>query len=99
VYFAAGVGFCAVMVAFYVSFYYNVIIGWALYFMVASAAAELPWLHCNNTWNTDGCWESPSLSDTNASAAAAEIAASSASSIANVSMTKLHHSPAAEYFQ
>ncbi|GLH04207.1 Transporter [Gryllus bimaculatus] len=44
-----GVGFCAVLVAFYVSFYYNVIIGWALYFLVASATPELPWLHCNNT--------------------------------------------------
>ncbi|XP_046384644.1 sodium-dependent noradrenaline transporter-like [Ischnura elegans] len=57
-----GVGFCAVLVAFYVSFYYNVIIGWALYFLVASASAapssaELPWLHCNNSWNTEHCWE------------------------------------------
>ncbi|XP_066999391.1 sodium-dependent noradrenaline transporter-like [Anabrus simplex] len=53
-----GVGFCAVLVAFYVSFYYNVIIAWALYFLVASAAPELPWVHCNNTWNTEWCWDS-----------------------------------------
>ncbi|XP_059477468.1 sodium-dependent noradrenaline transporter-like isoform X2 [Neocloeon triangulifer] len=51
-----GVGLCAVMVAFYVSFYYNVIIGWALYFFVASTAPTLPWLGCNNTWNTENCW-------------------------------------------
>nr|XP_018904109.1 PREDICTED: sodium-dependent noradrenaline transporter-like [Bemisia tabaci]XP_018904110.1 PREDICTED: sodium-dependent noradrenaline transporter-like [Bemisia tabaci] len=50
-----GVGFCAVLVAFYVSFYYNVIIGWSLYFLVASATPELPWLRCNNTWNTASC--------------------------------------------
>ncbi|EEB13194.1 tryptophan transporter, putative [Pediculus humanus corporis] len=53
-----GVGFCAVMVAFYVSFYYNVIIAWALYFLTASATPNLPWVHCNNSWNTDHCWES-----------------------------------------
>ncbi|KAK6622530.1 hypothetical protein RUM44_002342 [Polyplax serrata] len=53
-----GVGFCAVLVAFYVSFYYNVIIAWALYFLTASATPDLPWIHCNNSWNTDDCWES-----------------------------------------
>ncbi|XP_023313152.1 sodium-dependent noradrenaline transporter-like [Anoplophora glabripennis] len=53
-----GVGFCAVLVAFYVSFYYNVILAWALYFLASSISAELPWMHCNNTWNTEKCWES-----------------------------------------
>ncbi|XP_044263788.1 sodium-dependent noradrenaline transporter-like isoform X2 [Tribolium madens] len=53
-----GVGFCAVLVAFYVSFYYNVIIAWALYFLGTSFSPDLPWLHCNNTWNTEKCWES-----------------------------------------
>lgn len=54
--FFKGVGFCAVLVAFYVSFYYNVIIAWALYFLASSVQTELPWLHCNNTWNTERCW-------------------------------------------
>ncbi|KAJ8710115.1 hypothetical protein PYW07_009481 [Mythimna separata] len=53
-----GVGFCAVMVAFYVSFYYNVIIGWAFYFLISSARSELPWVHCDNSWNTEQCWDS-----------------------------------------
>ncbi|XP_044731196.1 sodium-dependent noradrenaline transporter-like [Chrysoperla carnea] len=53
-----GVGFCAVLVAFYVSFYYNVIIGWALYFLVSSTQYDLPWIHCNNSWNTQQCWDS-----------------------------------------
>ncbi|XP_045762984.1 uncharacterized protein LOC123865794 [Maniola jurtina] len=60
-----GVGFCAVMVAFYVSFYYNVIIGWALYFLVSSARSELPWLHCDNSWNTEQCWDAARLNATN----------------------------------
>ncbi|KAK9873732.1 hypothetical protein WA026_002088 [Henosepilachna vigintioctopunctata] len=53
-----GVGFCAVLIAFYVSFYYNVIIAWALYFLGTSISSELPWMHCNNSWNTEKCWES-----------------------------------------
>ncbi|KAK5648640.1 hypothetical protein RI129_003532 [Pyrocoelia pectoralis] len=53
-----GVGFCAVLVAFFVSFYYNVIIAWSVYFLASSVHSELPWLHCNNTWNTKLCWES-----------------------------------------
>ncbi|XP_073986394.1 sodium-dependent noradrenaline transporter-like [Rhodnius prolixus] len=53
-----GVGMCAVAVAFFVSFYYNVIIAWALYFLVGSLKPELPWLNCNNTWNTKACLES-----------------------------------------
>ncbi|XP_045505160.1 sodium-dependent noradrenaline transporter-like [Colias croceus] len=60
-----GVGFCAVMVAFYVSFYYNVIIGWALYFLISSARSELPWLHCDNAWNTDQCWDAARHNATN----------------------------------
>lgn len=58
--FFLGVGFCAVLVAFYVSFYYNVIIGWSLYFLAmstTSSSGQLPWVHCNNTWNTDSCVE------------------------------------------
>ncbi|KAG8180089.1 hypothetical protein JTE90_027869 [Oedothorax gibbosus] len=51
-----GVGFCAVLISWYVSFYYNVIIGWTIYFMVASMTTELPWVRCGNEWNTDRCW-------------------------------------------
>ena len=57
IYHVTGVGYCAVLVAFYTSFYYNVIIGWAFYFMFASMSSELPWLHCNNTWNSIFCLE------------------------------------------
>lgn len=52
-----GVGYTVVMIAFYVDFYYNVIIAWALYYLVASFLSELPWTHCNNSWNTDDCLE------------------------------------------
>lgn len=98
---AAGVGFCAVLVAFYVSFYYNVIIGWALYFLVASATPELPWLHCNNTWNTDSCTESEITDSKNGSANFSVDAPSPSvgSVAAGGGAGKLHFSPASEYFQ
>jgi hypothetical protein len=95
------VGFCAVLVAFYVSFYYNVIIGWALYFLVASATPELPWLHCNNTWNTEGCTDSP-ITDSNNGSANASVdtqGAEGGSVAAGGDASKLHFSPASEYFQ
>ncbi|XP_026677340.1 sodium-dependent dopamine transporter-like [Diaphorina citri] len=78
-----GVGFCAVLVAFYVSFYYNVIIGWALYFLFASTTSELPWLNCNNTWNTPLCEDT--YNRTNGSV------------FSDTSVTQLH-TPASEYF-
>ena len=32
-----------------------VALGWSLYFLVASLSPQLPWLNCNNTWNTALC--------------------------------------------
>merc|ERR1719471_2765346 len=50
-----GVGFCAVLIAFFVSFYYNVIIGWAFHFLFSSLSLRLPWKDCDNDWNTEFC--------------------------------------------
>ncbi|XP_071524094.1 sodium-dependent dopamine transporter-like [Panulirus ornatus] len=55
--FFRGVGYCAVLVAYFVSFYYNVIIAWSIHFVYASFSYELPWTSCNHTWNTDDCWD------------------------------------------
>lgn len=82
-----GVGFCAVLVAFYVSFYYNVIIAWALYFLGTSVSIELPWVHCNNSWNTGQCWDK-ALNITNNSIAFNETAYGSSNK----------YTPAAEFF-
>lgn len=105
----SGVGFCAVLVAFYVSFYYNVIIAWALYFLTASATPDLPWIHCNNTWNTAHCWENaqienksstnitsylPSQSDNDS-----DIDYSVNTEATAADFVKNRYSPASEYFQ
>lgn len=43
------------LIAFYVDFYYNVIIAWALRFFFASFTSLLPWTTCDNPWNTPNC--------------------------------------------
>jgi SNF family Na+-dependent transporter len=40
---STGLGFSAVLVSFFVSFYYNVIIGWAFHFLISSFNYQLPW--------------------------------------------------------
>ncbi|TRY56511.1 hypothetical protein DNTS_015659 [Danionella cerebrum] len=52
-----GVGYTVIVIALYVGFYYNVIIAWSLYYLFASLSGELPWLHCNNPWNSPNCTE------------------------------------------
>lgn len=52
---APGIGYAVVLIAFYVDFYYNVIIAWALRFFIASFAHSLPWTSCGNYWNTENC--------------------------------------------
>ncbi|XP_022709547.1 sodium-dependent noradrenaline transporter-like [Varroa jacobsoni] len=51
-----GVGYCAVLISWYVSFYYNVIIGWAIFFVLSSFTSQLPWSTCGNPWNTHTCY-------------------------------------------
>ena len=101
----SGVGFCAVLIAFYVSFYYNVIIAWALYFLTASATPDLPWIHCNNTWNTVNCWE-PSTNKTsnatyyyNTTSSNDTLDFQVSSESPQTDYVKNRFSPASEYFQ
>ncbi|XP_055342302.1 sodium-dependent serotonin transporter-like [Paramacrobiotus metropolitanus] len=50
-----GVGFGICLILLYMNFYYNTIISLAMYYLMASFQPELPWTHCNHTWNTDSC--------------------------------------------
>uniref|UniRef100_A0A4X2M2T0 Transporter n=1 Tax=Vombatus ursinus TaxID=29139 RepID=A0A4X2M2T0_VOMUR len=50
-----GVGFTVILISLYVGFFYNVIIAWALHYFFSSFTMDLPWIHCNNTWNSLNC--------------------------------------------
>nr|CAD7593670.1 unnamed protein product [Timema genevievae] len=52
-----GIGYAVALIAFYVDFYYNVIIAWALRYFFASFTNNLPWTTCDNSWNTPHCKE------------------------------------------
>jgi hypothetical protein len=45
-----------VTVSYFVSFYYNTIMGWSLHFTINSFTSPLPWTTCNNSWNTKDCF-------------------------------------------
>uniref|UniRef100_A0A8C1HS06 Transporter n=1 Tax=Cyprinus carpio carpio TaxID=630221 RepID=A0A8C1HS06_CYPCA len=50
-----GIGFAICIIALYVSFYYNTIIAWALFYFYSSFSSTLPWTSCDNEWNTENC--------------------------------------------
>ncbi|XP_076263934.1 serotonin transporter [Rhynchophorus ferrugineus] len=50
-----GIGYAVCLIDIYMGMYYNTIIGWAVYYLVASFTTELPWTKCTNSWNTADC--------------------------------------------
>uniref|UniRef100_A0A3Q2UHI0 Transporter n=1 Tax=Fundulus heteroclitus TaxID=8078 RepID=A0A3Q2UHI0_FUNHE len=50
-----GIGYAICVIALYVSFYYNTIIAWALFYFYSSFSSILPWTNCDNVWNTPDC--------------------------------------------
>ncbi|XP_014681693.1 PREDICTED: sodium- and chloride-dependent glycine transporter 1-like [Priapulus caudatus] len=51
----SGVGYGMTVVSFFIGVYYNMIIAWAIYYMVSSFTKTLPWGSCENEWNTEAC--------------------------------------------
>ncbi|XP_071848012.1 sodium- and chloride-dependent glycine transporter 1-like isoform X2 [Apostichopus japonicus] len=53
-----GVGFGMVIVSTLVAIYYNIIIAWTVYYGFKSFTfPNLEWISCNNTWNTEYCFD------------------------------------------
>ena len=50
----AGLGIAMVLVSALTSIYYNMILGWALYYLFASFTSDLPWTTCDGSWNSEG---------------------------------------------
>ncbi|CAL1288478.1 unnamed protein product [Larinioides sclopetarius] len=66
-----GVGYAMVISASLVSIYYNMIIGWTLFYFVDSFRSDLQWQYCHHEFNTDRCFSDveyhacKALNDTN----------------------------------
>lgn len=52
-----GAGYAIIIVNLICTVYYNIIIAYPVVFIVKSFAKTLPWMHCNNAWNTPYCLE------------------------------------------
>ncbi|XP_033743037.1 uncharacterized protein LOC117329281 [Pecten maximus] len=50
-----GIGISMVLSSTIVSIYYNMVNAWAFHFLFASMTGVLPWLGCDNFWNTEAC--------------------------------------------
>ena len=55
--FVTGTGVATAIMSFLLSTYYNVIIAWSLYYFASSFYSPLPWAGCDNSWNTEKCWD------------------------------------------
>lgn len=54
--FFLGAGISSVVVSFFLSTYYNVIIAYTLFYLFSSFRKDPPWGNCNNRWNSVDCW-------------------------------------------
>uniref|UniRef100_A0A3Q2PLJ1 Si:ch211-225b11.1 n=1 Tax=Fundulus heteroclitus TaxID=8078 RepID=A0A3Q2PLJ1_FUNHE len=45
------VGLATIVISFVFCTFYNVLMGWALFYLFNSFRGTLPWASCNNTWN------------------------------------------------
>ncbi|XP_050398103.1 sodium-dependent noradrenaline transporter [Patella vulgata] len=52
-----GIGYSSCFMAYIVAFYYNIIIGWAFFYLFSSFTTQLPWTTCGHEWNSDQCWQ------------------------------------------
>ncbi|KAH9507947.1 Sodium- and chloride-dependent glycine transporter 2 [Bulinus truncatus] len=50
-----GLGIAMVISSTLTAIYYNMILGWALHYMFSSFTSSLPFLSCENPWNTEDC--------------------------------------------
>uniref|UniRef100_A0A1I8H4N8 Transporter n=1 Tax=Macrostomum lignano TaxID=282301 RepID=A0A1I8H4N8_9PLAT len=51
-----GVGVASCVMNFYVALFYNSVIAWSFYYLFSSFTSVLPWTRCDQTYNTEFCW-------------------------------------------
>uniref|UniRef100_A0A4W5Q1W6 Transporter n=1 Tax=Hucho hucho TaxID=62062 RepID=A0A4W5Q1W6_9TELE len=52
---AEGIGYAGQLILLYSCMCYIIILAWALFYLLFSFSAQLPWASCTNYWNTDDC--------------------------------------------
>ncbi|KAJ8400417.1 hypothetical protein AAFF_G00398000 [Aldrovandia affinis] len=52
---AEGIGYAGQLILFYSCMCYIIILAWALFYLIFSFSAQLPWASCTNIWNSDDC--------------------------------------------
>eukprot|EP00795_Rhopilema_esculentum_P002742 gene2742-961_t len=60
----SGIGISMVLVSFFCSIYYNVILAWSCYYFFNSFKSDIPWVGCNHNWNTKYCFDPFSKANT-----------------------------------
>ncbi|XP_071846711.1 sodium- and chloride-dependent glycine transporter 1-like isoform X2 [Apostichopus japonicus] len=75
-----GIGFGMALISMYFCMYYNIIIAYTIYYMVASFKNPLPWSHCGNEWNSENCYTDASRTS-NISATDASVTDASATDV------------------
>ncbi|XP_042907514.1 sodium- and chloride-dependent glycine transporter 1 isoform X3 [Parasteatoda tepidariorum] len=50
-----GLGYAMFIMSGLVGIYYNMILAWALFYLLSSFTTHLPWSSCDNWWNTEAC--------------------------------------------
>ena len=53
---ARGLGFAVVSVGLFLAFYYNVVVSWAIWYLLSSLSSRLEWVHCGHWYNSPSCW-------------------------------------------
>ncbi|XP_064632567.1 sodium- and chloride-dependent taurine transporter-like [Lineus longissimus] len=63
-----GIGVANSVIVFLMNIYYIMVLTWAAYYfyvaMTYAGSGDVPWAHCNNTWNSDMCGRAPSYNCT-----------------------------------
>uniref|UniRef100_A0AAR2LE15 Transporter n=1 Tax=Pygocentrus nattereri TaxID=42514 RepID=A0AAR2LE15_PYGNA len=54
---AEGIGHTGCLIALYSCICYNIILAWALFYLISSLSVEIQWNSCANLWNTVNCVE------------------------------------------
>ncbi|KFD55633.1 hypothetical protein M514_03381 [Trichuris suis] len=53
--YGGGIGISMFVISALVSIYYNVVVAWAIHYLIASLRTQVAWANCDNIWNTDAC--------------------------------------------